>query len=268
MRSMLLPLLVAVFAMTAAAPLQAAVPPTPGEPAFFAGNPATHRLAFRYRTGLRVLGPAAARTGVWGEFGQTSFWYLDDEARGYTVETIYAPAVTLFLEARHLRRHARWWPALLDLTLGYSHHSNGVDGPLSRSWNHVDFGLTYGAGRRRAWSAELLAWVPFNVESDNPDLAAHAGHGRLSLIWTPRRGPASRSRTEGRLSLIASPDASGFVTRVEASLSHTPGWLGRAPFAGPQPPYAFFVQWVKGTGESLIDYRRRQDTVRLGLRLW
>lgn len=248
----------------------AAPAPPPEQPSYFAGNPATRRLAFRYRTGLRVLGPAEGRSGVWGIYQQTSSWYLDNEDRGYTVESIFSPEAGLFLEGDRLGDLAGWWPGRLHLAVSYSHHSNGVDGELSRSWNHVNLGLHLGDVRRDAWSGSLVGWIPFNVEAGNPDLAGHAGHGRLAAVWAPRRPWPWLGRAVVDAAAFWSPDSprGGIVTRWEASLSFVPAWLGRPPFADGGAVFGFFVQWVSGRGESLIEYDREREAVRFGLRLW
>jgi len=246
----------------------AAPSPPPDQPSFFAGDPQTRRLAFRWRVGIRVLGPDRSRSGVWGLYRQDSFWYLDDEDRGYTVESVFSPEVGLFLEGGRLARVWWGWPERLHLSLSYSHHSNGVDGELSRSWNHANLGLHLGDAGRDVWSGSLAAWLPFNVEAGNPDLAAHAGHGRLAAAWAPRRPLPWLGRASVDVAAFWSPDSpAGFVTRWEASLSFAPGWLERWPFAGGGASHGLFVQWVRGRGESLIDYAVHREAVRLGLRL-
>ncbi len=82
----------------------------PGDPTFLAGDPATRQLAFRYRVGARVLGWTRDGTGIYGLFSQSSFWYLDDEDRGYTVESNFAPEAQLFVDGVLLNRSAAWWP--------------------------------------------------------------------------------------------------------------------------------------------------------------
>lgn len=246
----------------------AAPAPPPDQPSFFAGDPQTRRLAFRWRTGVRVLGPDRARSGVWGLYRQDSFWYLDDEDRGYTVESVFSPEVGLFLEGARLARVWGGWPERLNLAVSYSHHSNGVDGELSRSWNHADLGLHLGDAGRDVWSGSLAAWLPFNVEAGNPDLAAHAGHGRLTATWAPRRPLPLLGRASVDVAAFWSPESpGGIVTRWEASLSFVPGWLVRWPFAEGGVTHGLFLQWVRGRGESLIDYAVPREAVRLGLRL-
>lgn len=236
----------------------------PGEPTFFAGNPVTRQLAFRYRVGLRVLGCTDDRTGVYGLYGQSSFWLLDNEDRGYTVESNYEPEVQLFVAGARL---GGWWPRQLDLGLSYSHHSNGIDGGLSRSWNHVNGGLYLGDPTRRTLSGSLVAWLPFNEEIGNRDIASYAGHGRLAVDWRPRRDVPLLGRTDLYAGATFSFDRGPF-TGVETSLSFAPRWLGRPPFPGPEPGFAFFVQWFLGRGESLIEYAAYRSTLRFGLRLW
>ena len=258
-------------------PATATLPP--GPPTFIAGDPATRQLAFRYRVGLRALGWANDRTGFYGLFSQSSFWYLDNEDRGYTVESNFAPEVQLFVDGPQFRRAAGWWPDDLSLGLSYSHHSNGIDDGLSRSWNHLNAGLYLGDPSRDTFSAAVIGWYPFNVEINNEDIASYAGHGRIALEFRPR----NRQRVLGRTQLYLasnfsfdSPDG-GVLTNLEASLSFAPGWLARPPFPRPdsdrgdhQPEtdFGFFIQWVVGRGESLIEYQRYQNTVRFGLQLW
>jgi len=251
----------------------------PGEPTYFAGNPSTRQLAFRYRVGARVLGWTQDGTGIYGLFSQSSFWYLDNEDRGYTVESNYAPEVQLFAAGALLHQSVAWWPDRIDLSLSYSHHSNGIDGALSRSWNHLNGGLYLGDPTRDAVSVAAIGWYPFNVEEHNPDLARYAGHGRIALDLRPSRPLRLLGRTQLYLASNFSFNSpgGGVLTNLEASLSFAPGWLARPPFPAPavrrgdhQPKsdFGLFVQWVVGRGNSLIEYRRYQNTVRLGLRLW
>jgi outer membrane phospholipase A len=242
----------------------------PGEPSFFAGNPSTRQLAFRYAVGLKALGWADQSTGVYGLFGQRSLWYLDNEERGYTVENIFAPEVLLLIDGRHLRQASGWWPRNLHLGASYSHHSNGIDGELSRSWNHANAVLFLGHPDHDVWSASLKSWWPFNVEAGNKDLARYAGHGQLSLAWQPARNLRGLGRTQVFVATWFSFDHfnGGFFTSLEADLSFAPSWLGRAPFPAGEPGFALFLQWCVGKGESLINYRQHQNTVRVGVRLW
>lgn len=260
-------------------PVRAEATPRSGGPTYFAGNPATRQLAFRYRVGARVLGWTPDGTGIYGLFRQSSFWHLDDQDRGYTVESNYAPEVLVFADGARLGQAVAWWPGRLGLSLSYSHHSNGIDGALSRSWNHFNGGLYLGDPTRDAISAAVTGWYPFNVESNNPDIASYAGHGCITLDLRPSRPLPILGRSQLYLASNFSFNSpgGGVLTNLETSLSFAPGWLGRSPFPTPaagrgdnQPETAvgLFVQWVVGRGESLIAYRRYQNTVRFGLRLW
>ncbi len=240
------------------------------EPTFFAGNPSTRQLAFRFDVGLKVLGWSEHSTGVYGLFAQRSLWYLDDEDRGYTVENNFAPEVLLLIDGHHLRRTASWWPRKLHLSASYSHHSNGIDGDLSRSWNHAGAALHLGHPDHDVWSAGLKTWLPFNVEQSNEDIARYAGHGQFHLAWQPAQDIRWLGRTQVFLASRFSFDhhGSGFFTNLEADLSFAPSWLGRPPFPRGERRFALFLQWFVGRGESLITYRQHQNTLRVGLRLW
>nr|MEE4269674.1 phospholipase A [Candidatus Krumholzibacteria bacterium] len=242
----------------------------PGEPTFFAGNPSTRQLAFRYAVGLKALGWADQSTGVYGLFGQRSFWYLDNEDRGYTVENNFSPEVLLLIDGDHLRQVFGRWPRRLYLGASYSHHSNGIDGDLSRSWNHANGAVFLGQPDHDEWSAGLKTWLPFNVEQGNEDIARYAGHGQFHLAWHPVQDLRWLGRTRIFLASRFSFDhfGGGFFTNLEADLSFAPSWLGRPPFPRGEPRFALFLQWFVGKGESLITYRQHQNTLRLGLSLW
>lgn len=251
----------------------------PGEPTFFAGNPWTSQLAFRYRLGIRALGWTSDNTGIYGLFSQSSFWFLDNQDRGYTVENNFEPEIQLFVDGTLMGRAADWWPQRLGISLSYSHHSNGIDGGLSRSWNHLNAGLYLGDPSQDSLSGSLIGWWPFNVESSNPDLASYAGQGRITLYLRPREPLPILGRTQLFLASHFSFDdpPGGFFTNLETSLAFAPRWLSRPPFPPPetkrdahQPEtkFGFFIQWVVGRGESLIEYRRYQNTLRFGLQLW
>jgi outer membrane phospholipase A len=248
-------------------------------PTYFAGDPSTRQLAFRYHVGLKTLGWTADKTGLYGLFSQSSFWYLDDEDRGYTVESNFAPEVQFYAAGTLLAGTVDWWPDRLDLGVSYSHHSNGIDGDLSRSWNHLNGGLYLGDPQRDSFSAAVVGWYPFNVEASNADIARYAGHGRIAVDLRPRQRLRFLGRTQLYLASHFSFDSphGRVLTNLETALSFAPGWLTRPPFPRPRPVgdslrpeshFGFFVQWVVGRGESLITYRRYQNTVRFGLRLW
>ena len=258
-------------------PAEAYLPP--GEPTFFAGNPSTRQLALRYRVGLKVLGWSSDNTGVYGLFSQSSFWFLDNEDRGYTVENNFEPEVQFFTDGALVARAVDWWPHQLDFSLSYSHHSNGFDGVLSRSWNHFNGGLYLGDPSEDLLSGSLIGWFPFNVENNNQDITRYAGHGRIAFYVCPRKPLHILGRTQFYLASNFSFDSLGgrIFTNLETSLSFAPGWLARPPFPRPdtskgdhQPETAFglFIQWVVGRGESLIEYRNYQNTFRFGLRVW
>jgi outer membrane phospholipase A len=258
-------------------PAKATLPP--GKPMYFAGNPSTRQLAFRYRVGLKALGWTSDNTGIYGLFSQSSFWFLDNEDRGYTVENNFEPEVQFFADGTLLAKAADWWPRQLDFSLSYSHLSNGIDGTLSRSWNHFNGGLYLGDPTQDPLSASLIGWLPFNVEINNQDIASYAGSGRITVYVRPRNPLRVLGRTQVYLASNFTFDnpRGGFFTNLEMSLSFAPGWLARPPFPAPdsskgshQPEtdFGLFIQWVVGRGESLIEYRRHQNTVRFGLHLW
>jgi outer membrane phospholipase A len=251
----------------------------PGEPTYFAGNPWTQQLAFRYRLGLKALGWSPDNTGIYGLFSQSSFWYLDNQDRGYTVENNFEPEVQFFADGNLLNKAASWWPRKLNFSVSYSHHSNGIDGSLSRSWNHINGGLYLGDPGQDPLSGSVIGWYPFNVESSNPDIDSYAGQGRITLYVRPPEPLIILGRTQLFLASHFSFDTpgGGFFTNLEASLGFAPFWLSRPPFPGPdrgqephEPETAFglFIQWVVGRGESLIDYQQYQNTLRFGLQLW
>jgi len=80
------------------------------------------------------------------------------------VENNFEPEVQLFADGALLAKATDWWPQHLDLSLSYSHLSNGIDGALSRSWNHVNGGLYIGDPDQDSLSGSLIGWLPFNVE--------------------------------------------------------------------------------------------------------
>lgn len=259
--------LAAVF-LLAAMPADAWIPAE--GPTFFAGNPSTRQLTFRYQVGLKALGWTEAATGVYGLFGQQSFWYLDNADRGYTVENNFAPEVMLLVDGAYLAGTVGWWPRNLHLGTSYSHHSNGIDGDLSRSWNHANLALFLGHPAQNQWSSTLKTWLPFNIEAGNEDIDRYMGHGMLALTWHPAQDEKGSGHTQISLATHFSFDhhSGGFFTNLETDLSFAPSWLGRAPFPAEDPRFAFFLQWFVGKGESLIEYRKHVNTVRLGLRLW
>ena len=251
-------------------PMTATADLPPGEPTFFAGNPDSKQLAFRFRIGLKVLGWTEERTGVYGIYSQSSFWYLEHGTRGYTVESNYEPEIQFFATGNQLAKAADWWPRDLDFGFSYSHHSNGTDGDLSRTLNHLNGGLYLGDPATRRFSASVVGWWPFNLDANNQDIASYAGNGRITVNLRPQSPVRFLGRTQFYAATCFTFDnpGGGVFTSLETSMSFAPGWLARPPFAGPEASFAFFLQWVVGKGESLNEYQKFQNILRFGISLW
>ena len=257
-----------VFVVAALCPPRPLAAPPTG-PSYIAGHPDPRQFVFRYEIERRALGRAGSDAGVYGRFSQTSFWYLDEQGLDYRVETHFAPGVRAYADGAAMRRLISSWPGDWGVTFGYSHHSNGWSGALSRRWNRMELGLHRGHDRAGGFRTTIEAWMPFNREETNADIARYAGHGRILAGWRHR----AASERPGAMDLWASTRYSldGYDGRVltcfEAGFSYAPDWLARTPGPRSGPGLAIFLHWFVGRGESMIDYRSHSNKIRVGLRI-
>lgn len=133
-------------------------------------------------------------------------------------------------------------------TLMIEHMSNGRDSIWSRSWNRISLGATILVNENIAIDGK--AWIPIVDGMNNLDILKYVGifQGGVSVM-------SQNKRFGGSLHFVkrAKWDFS-YNTRLE--LFWRP-WKAANEF--------LFLQWYNGYGETLIDYNRFVNRVRVGL---
>lgn len=224
---------------------------SPYEPVYFSFGAkddfhARFQLSFKYR----LISPSAD-PAWWDKFyfayTQTSIWDLGDDSSPFR-DSSYRPAFFWLnervAESGDQRRS-------LGLNLGFEHESNGRSATLSRSMNSLyvrpSFNYRFENGSLLSFSPRIRHYMGL---SDNPDIRDYRGNVDYQLKWTSPHGymasAAYRGRQKGHLQLdFAYPLKGTWLRRVNGFIH---------------------LQYVKGYGETLLDYNRKADSeFRLGL---
>lgn len=136
---------------------------------------------------------------------------------------------------------------LSHITWGINHHSNGLGGDLSRSWNRITFDTTWADNN---WAANLRLWYRIEEsreDDDNPDIENYLGYGQLQLGY--RWG---ETRFTGII--YNNFEREGNHTSVDVSFSIPISRKLRG-----------FAQYFNGYGETLINYNRRTRRIGIGV---
>lgn len=224
---------------------------SPYEPVYFSLGAkddfhARFQLSFKYRLFTPVAEPA-----WWDKFyfayTQTSIWDLGKDSSPFR-DSSYRPAF-FWLNERVWetddQRHS------LGLNLGFEHESNGRSATTSRSMNSLyvrpSFNYRFDNGSMLSFAPRIKHYMGL---SDNPDIRDYRGTVDYQLKWTSPRGymasAAYRGRSKGLVQLdLAYPLKGTWLKRVNGFIH---------------------LQYVKGYGETLLDYNRKADSqFRLGL---
>ena len=135
------------------------------------------------------------------------------------------------------------------LRLGFVHHSNGRDEPLSRSWNRVFSTLILDRGD---FATALRVWYRIpesDSRDDNPDISDYYGHFEWYGFYKWRRNTL------------------GIMVRNNLQTDDNRGALQvdwSYPISG---RLKFYMQYFNGYGESLVDYDHPTHRLGVGLML-
>ncbi len=130
------------------------------------------------------------------------------------------------------------------------HESNGRDSAFSRSWNRISFGWHSHLSQKMQFS--LDAWIPFSYKDENPDLLHYEGYGQASLSY-----------------VIKEDKWYADVTVRKGSQWNWKGYVqGQVSYKiFPRSNEYVMLQWYSGYAESLVDYQKNVNMVRIGLLL-
>ncbi|PCJ50335.1 MAG: phospholipase [Gammaproteobacteria bacterium] len=140
--------------------------------------------------------------------------------------------------------------------ISLNHQSNGKSGPLSRSWNRVVGGFSFGTGDL-VWALKTWWRVPESEKEDaldpagddNPDIDRFLGVGELAMLWQIN----DKHNLEMMLRNNLRSDNKGAITL---------GWS--FPLSKRLRGY---VEYFNGYGESLIFYNQSTERFGIGVKL-
>lgn len=216
------------------------------------------QMSFKYAI-FHPTDPGAGSTPWWRSlhFGytQTSLWNWSAPSSPFH-DTSYRPELFFLREdwrLLHVPGVSR-----IDLQAGVQHESNGKDGADSRSLNRAYLKPTFYVGQLSGWHLRIAPrlWTYVGDLSDNRDIDDYRGHGDLTLKLMQPDG----------LQLAVLLRAGDSLQPVTAQFDITYP-LHRLISAVSEDIY-LQAQYFVGYGESLLDYRERTDSLRLGVALW
>ncbi len=234
---------------------------SPLEPIYFLFGPDKPAAKFQFSFKYLLFGDGAAATpprpslrGLYFGYTQRSLWDITAQSSPF-YDTSYMPELLYESLAPGGRAESHGGYHWLGYQTAVHHESNGRAGDFSRSANTVYLRPMWGFGRPAGWWLVVAPKMFFYVGglSDNPDLARYRGYSELSLTIT----------RHNRLSLALTGRIGSHWDRgsIQADLTY--------PLQAPVGGFATFVllQYFNGYGESLLDYRQRSSTARLGFSL-
>jgi phospholipase A1 len=180
---------------------------------------------------------------LWIAYAQTSYWQAFNDAISNPFrETNHEPEAYLsFLTDYRLPGMT-----LRNINVGVVHQSNGQSRPLSRSWDRVFAELQLVRGQL---GVSFKPWIRIPESAgndDNPDIEDYLGRYELRASYEHRRHLFS-----AMLRNVFDGDK-----RYNTELSWSYPIAGRLRAV---------LQWYSGYGESLIDYRHKQNRIGIGL---
>lgn len=172
-------------------------------------------------------------------YTQKSFWEIFHESSPFK-ENNYNPGILI---SKLLYNNNRPSGAI---GISIEHESNGRDGNNSRSWNFAS--VSYGYIFSNKLSAYIKLWLPFGT-SDNPDIIDYIGYSETRVVWTIK---------EKRLFLDV-------IGRKGKGLNLKGSILFDLSFRPTMKRNIYLeLQWWHGYSESLIDYTKNSNMLRIG----
>ncbi|WP_303720104.1 phospholipase A [Malonomonas rubra] len=182
-------------------------------------------------------------------YTQTSFWDLAASSAPFE-DTSYKPE--LFLLSNNWEKRPRWLQGLF-VQGGIQHESNGRGTDSSRSTNTVYIKpmLVFYHARSALGlqlSPKLLAYIN-NDDATNPDLDEFRGYTELEIKFGKASGLVSTTHLR----------FAGKGTSLQTDLTYPISKLLKSNF-----DMFFQLQYSNALAESLINYRDRSESLRIG----
>jgi outer membrane phospholipase A len=233
----------------------------PYEPFYFIAGPdspnAKFQISFKYSIFNResnIAEKLPELKGIYLGYSQTSLWDLNKPSAPF-LDTSYKPEVLYSWENAD---RGRWGDNFhVNLQGGVQHESNGRDGLASKSLNiaYVRPSIIFGKEGHLQFTVSPTLFAYVGDMSDNPDLSYYRGYASLRTVLGWEDGL--------QLSSITRLGDSGNKASELLDLTYP---LNRV-FTGSLSFY-FHVQYFIGYGESLLYYKERSSTVRVGISLF
>ncbi|MGL6261434.1 phospholipase A [Vibrio sp. WXL103] len=183
---------------------------------------------------------------LWLAYTQTSWWQIYNGENSAPIrETNYSPELILSTYPNV----SLLGFDLVQADFAFVHHSNGEDGPFSRSWNRLYTNLEF---TRDKYVIAFKPWYRIpdpELRDDNPDIEDYMGYGEI--VFGYRNNGALYSL------LLRNNLTSDGQGAVELNVAY--------PLFDKVKIYA---QYFYGYGESLIDYDHRVNRFSLGISLF
>jgi phospholipase A1 len=159
----------------------------------------------------------------------------------------------------HLNENSKYqW---LDFGI-YEHESNGKDGADSRSWDRIylRYATTFLLDSEHGSKLHLTAkaWIPFNYDSTNPDLAKYRGIYEITVSLIDFMG---ESFERDDLTLRIYPGGWGDINPLKGGQELTFRLKAKSTRFLPM----LVAQIFHGYAENMLDYRENRFGIRAGI---
>ncbi|APG28339.1 hypothetical protein A7E78_11050 [Syntrophotalea acetylenivorans] len=227
------------------------------EPMFFLVGSDPEKSKFQISFKYRLFNPAGSLSqtfpwlrGLHFAYTQTSFWDLSSESAPF-LDTSYKPG--LFLLSSNWKNRPDWLQGFF-VQAGVQHESNGRGEEFSRSTNmaYIEPIFVF-FDPQTVLGLQLRPRFMMYIDNDddtNPDLADYRGHAELEVKF-------------GKASGLVSKTLLGFAEKgvsVQTDLTYPISKLLKSNF-----DIFFHLQYTNALAESLINYQKRSESLRLGV---
>ena len=233
----------------------------PHESVYFVYGSGQQSAKFQFSFKYRMFGDGALDTsegkgpqGLYFGLTQRSLWNLDDDSSPF-YDTSYMPEL-VFQSQALVDPDSKVLIQWLGYQAGLKHESNGQDGLASRSFNIGYVRTGFVLGDLKDWHAILVPrlYTYIGDVTNNPDIADYRGYGDVTLVLGRNDGLA--------LSLTGILGSKGNKGSIQADLTYPVKFDRYLDFAT-----YLLIQYWDGYTESLLDYRDRTTSIRLGFSL-
>jgi phospholipase A1 len=202
------------------------------------------QISFKFPIWRNING---SNSSLYAAYTQKSFWQAYNTSPFFR-ESNYEPE--LFISTSTDTPLWGGWRAK-SLNLGIVHQSNGLGGPMERTWDRI---YAESILTNNNWLGAIKIWQPFynsGLRTYNPDIVRYLGRSELRLAYKHHKHVFA---VEARNHL-----ESGF-RRGATKLT----WSFPLPFVDNIKGY---VQAFSGYGQSLIEYNHYTNSVGIGIAL-